>query len=293
VVSYDLVRAPANKSREGQMSMNEPAPQSQPSWVQRAFRNPYVGMTGWLATVVSVPLAISLFIAGQEAPDLTYFVQPDRASLVAAGDTSDLRITYKGRDLAKNVSAAQIVIWNAGKRPIRHEDILTPYLISLTESHPVVTAKIVKVTNPVTEFRIDDANILKGQVGIEWRVLEKNDGAIIQIIYEGDTDVPIQVAGIAIGQRLVDFRKPPDPTKRTNPKGVLGYVGIALMYIWDLFLIVICFFALRTLLTAPLKQIKLRAWIMIAVTTMAGVGMIFVTVDETRNAFWNSSPFGN
>jgi hypothetical protein len=44
------------------------------------------------------------------------------------------------------------------------------------------------------------ANALRGSVGLNWNVLERHDGAIIQLIYEGDLDVPVKLTGISLGQ---------------------------------------------------------------------------------------------
>jgi hypothetical protein len=97
--------------------MKDPSVQPRTSLVERAFKNPTVGMIGWVATVLGFMLAFYFYFAAHESPDLSYSVRPNRTSIAATGDTPSITITYQGRVLTKNVSAAQIVIWNAGKNP--------------------------------------------------------------------------------------------------------------------------------------------------------------------------------
>ena len=58
--------------------------------------------------------------------------------MVRAGEASDLSISHNGKKISGNVSAAQMAIWNAGKRPIRENDILSPIVISTGGGQPVL-----------------------------------------------------------------------------------------------------------------------------------------------------------
>src|ERR1700723_81082 len=190
------------------IKVNDTSPSPQ-TWVARTFTNPYVGMVGWCASVISIPLAFYFYFASIEKPDLTYYIRPDRSPLVAAGDTPDLAIIYKGHEVSKNVSAAQITIWNAGKKPIQHDEILAPFVISTEANHPILAAKVISVTRPVIGFHLDDSAVGSDRLGIDWRVLEFNDGVLVQVIYEGDTSVPIHVNGSYLGQRTISVRTLP------------------------------------------------------------------------------------
>ena len=62
--------------------------------------------------------------------------------MVRAGEASDLSISHNGKKISGNVSAAQMAIWNAGKRPIRENDILSPIVISTGGGAAVLEARI-------------------------------------------------------------------------------------------------------------------------------------------------------
>jgi hypothetical protein len=226
-------------------------PAEKPSWIARINAHPYFHMSGWLVGLIGLIATIYFYFAALEKPELTYYVRPDRTALVAVGDTPDLLISYKGRTLSSSVSAAQITIWNAGKRPIRREDVLTPFVISMGENHPILTAKVVAVTSPVLDFRVDDSLSAKGLLKLDWRVLEHNDAAQIQVIYEGDTASPITVSGVSLGQRSVVMHTPPTGYEAKRSQSKLSRVNNYLLPIAGLT-------ALAT--TVPMMLFQIRAY---------------------------------
>ena len=115
--------------------------------------------------------------------------------MVRAGEASDLSISHNGKKISGNVSAAQMAIWNAGKRPIRENDILSPIVISTGGGQPVLEARIRKTTRPIINFTLDTTRADEGKLQINWRILEKDDGAVIQLIYVGTKRSPYKLAG--------------------------------------------------------------------------------------------------
>src|ERR1700674_26097 len=269
--------------------MNDSTQPARPSWIERAFNNPTVGMVGWAATVLGFLLAFYFYFASRETPDLTYFVSPNRTSIVATGDTPGIAITYKGRELSKNVSAAQIVLWNAGKKPIRHDDVLTPYVITVQGGHPIVTAKIVAVTNPVIEFRLNETNSQAGQLGIDWRVLERNDGAIVQVIYEGDTSVPIELNGVSIGQRAIGKRTQIDSFKTNKERStwdkVEVYITPTLNAAFILFILLGAYIDVAGFRKKRWHGIKTGQWIGLAFKVALGAALFGISLNRFQALF--------
>jgi hypothetical protein len=282
-------------NQDGPAQMNDLSNRPLTSWVERAFKSPAVGMVGWAASVLGFLLAFYFYFAARETPDLTYFIRPNRTAVVAVGDTPGISITYKGRELNKNVSAAQIVIWNAGKKPIRHEDVLTPFVVSIQGRHPIVTAKIIEVTNPVTEFRLIDTNFQSGQLPIDWRVLEHNDGAIVQLLYEGDISVPILLSGISIGQRTVTLRTQTEGFKTYKERSSWGnwlfYMGAGLNALILLFMFAAIYVTGNEFSTQRWREIRTTQWVWFAARILIAAGVFGLLVVRYANV-WNPSPFG-
>lgn len=167
------------------------------------FGNPLVGILGSVANIIAIPLAIFFYLEAREIPILVYSVNPVRTSVVKAGEASDLSISHNGKKISGNVTAAQMAIWNSGKRPIRENDTLSPIVISTGGGQPVLEAKIRKTTRPIVNFTLDTTRADDGKLQVNWRILEKDDGAVIQLIYVGEQDVPLEVSGSIVGQRRV------------------------------------------------------------------------------------------
>jgi hypothetical protein len=78
--------------------------------------------------------------------------------------------------------------------------------LSTDHARPILDASIIDVTRPLTEFRIDKSAMMSGTILFDWRPLEQSDGAKIQLIYEGNTTMPIRFQGVAVGQKTPSVR---------------------------------------------------------------------------------------
>ena len=85
-------------------------------------------------------------------------------------------------------------------RTIKGEEILSPIVISTEAGQQILEARIRKTSRPLINLTIDTARIDQGKVLVAWRILEKGDGAVIQLIYAGDQEVALRVSGSVVGQ---------------------------------------------------------------------------------------------
>jgi hypothetical protein len=150
------------------------------------FSHPLVGILGSVASVIGIPLAVYLTFASQHEPRLTYIVHPLRAPVVQTGKMSNLKVLINGATIQSDVTAAQIAVWNSGRAPIKSEDILTPILIQTENNAPILEVTVLKVTRaPVTNISLDRTRLPSGIVGVRWRILEQDDGCVLQILLYG------------------------------------------------------------------------------------------------------------
>src|SRR5579864_221803 len=152
-------------------------------------RNPRIGLIGTFASVVGVPLAIVLFLASQKDRDIRYAVSASPTTIVKAGQSSDLRVHFKGQELTSDVSSIQIAIWNAGKESVRQENILSKTVsLKLVPPTSVLTARVKKMTRELVGFRVDVSNSSSGILTVSWNILELGDGALLEVIYTGTSE---------------------------------------------------------------------------------------------------------
>lgn len=134
-------------------------------------------------------------------------VHPSRTILVSSEGAQDL-VIYADQTLIKGpVTAAQIAVWNAGEKPIKAEDILEKIQIKTSNGAPLLSVRILKTTRTVNKITADASKVSIGVLDFGFQVLEKGDGALIQITYEGNDKVEFIGSGVIIGQNKFEITK--------------------------------------------------------------------------------------
>src|ERR1017187_7558651 len=129
---------------------NEPeqtSPQSTPEQkglFKRIFHHANFNVVCGIVTIVSLFVSIYFYNATIAKPDLTYYISPTRAPILQSGKLDNFTLTYHGNQITGDLSSAEIQIWNAGKAPIIHDDILEPITLRTQHGEPIY--KIVKST---------------------------------------------------------------------------------------------------------------------------------------------------
>ena len=169
----------------------------------RFFSNPAVGIIGSLASIVGLILAVIFYVNGLARRDVVYAVYPQLTYVARAERPSDLRVEFRGVPItAADVLAVQVGIWNQGSLSVRPENLLEPLQLTLTPPAPVLEVSVVKLGRPVSAIAAsnDPEAFKQGRVPIHVRILERGDGANIQIIFAGRRGTKIQLGGIIEGQ---------------------------------------------------------------------------------------------
>lgn len=138
---------------------------------------------------------------------LTYCVNPIRTPIIQSSKSTDVAVTYRGTRIEGNLTAAQIAIWNAGRETIKREHILSPIILRTDNCR--IFDVIISKTNAVNEFRFnfESNDVAAAKIVMDWRILEKDEGALVQIVYAGPPEVPITLEGRIEGQKLPHYVK--------------------------------------------------------------------------------------
>ena len=232
----------------------QPRSSSKASRVRTFISHPLFHLSGWIIGLVSLILAFYFYFAGKEEPLLSYSVNPVRTPIVQAGQTTALRVTYGEQILTNNVTAVQVAIWNAGRRPIKYEDVLEPISLSISNTQ-ILEATIRKPGRTVTGVALGTNGLERGTVGVNWRILERNDGAVIQLIFAGRPLTKVSLDGTIVGQQRsieVDLNR----TSRKSEIRYYAYLGLAYCAIMGVTLLVNVRMRIRQKLQVNLKSAK-------------------------------------
>lgn len=152
------------------------------------------------------------------------------------GESADLlpdglEVTYEGSTV-RNLSLTRIVIWNAGRSPLRNSDIpqADPLKISFSDDSKILRAHISQITREVNGFLIDIEQTYKNSIDVEFDFIDPDDGALISV-WHTSKKTDAKLSGTVIGQKsgptsfgyfLWSGEASRDLDEKTN--GVLEYV---------------------------------------------------------------------
>lgn len=209
-----------------------PAPPLAPKGgVLRWFaNNPVVGLVSFVIAVISLALTIYFGVASFRSRELSFYVNPTKTTIVKSGQSSDLHVLYKGQSVSTDVTALQVAIWNAGKESIRPEHVLAPIILSTSPKVPILEVRIRHISRPVTEIVVDTGKLAEGIVPLSWKILEHNDGAIIQMIVAGPDKTTVKIDGIVEGQRGLTLASNTNETRVILVSGVFLIMFVAAFF---------------------------------------------------------------
>ncbi len=167
--------------------------------VQWLSRHPLLGLWGLIVGVASLVVSVVLFFESQKERAICYTVSASPTTIVRAGQSSDLRVHFKDKELTSDVSSIQILVWNNGKESVKRENILSPVSLALSPRDAILEARVKKTTRGLVGFQIDGANAPSGILALSWNILEAGDGALLEVIYTG-TSVQVGIDGAVEGK---------------------------------------------------------------------------------------------
>jgi len=202
------------------MDTPELAPSTQPpakvGFWKGIFHHPNFNAICGVATLVSAIFAVYCWRDSIRKPELTYYIGQTRTPIVQKGQINELSVNFGGESIKGDLSAAHIQIWNAGREPIHREDILKSITINTTSNAPIfqVILKQSREVSGITYKPVSNGTLNK--VELDWKILEKGDGADIQLIYGGDVKMPFEINGVVVGQKNISqYRYVKDETEKT------------------------------------------------------------------------------
>ena len=156
---------------------------------------------GHIIGILGILLGCFFYLRSLSDPELVYYVDPAKLTVVRAGQSSKIIVKIDGDTVERDVTAAQIYIWNKGEDSIRKENLLSPLIISTGHKNPILDARIKNVSREIigveidqSEINNDQSEINNGKLGLDWKILEQDDGFAIQLIYYGDENDAIMLS---------------------------------------------------------------------------------------------------
>ena len=256
--------------------------------LKKLSANPWFTGISALAGVVGIPLSILLFFVGLASRDLRLTVNSVPIVVVNSASfptvitnpntSSELIVTYGGKRVTTDVTAVQLALWNAGKMAIKPENVLQSLIITTGDNSPIIDASSVKIVREISGITLDSREAERGILRVSWRILERGDGAVFQIMYLGSPGISINGNCIIEGQGAVTM-------KASTIRGPQIDLARSLQIISPLFL----FFCGLTLSIVGIFMGRRWRYYLGIILAVAGTSIMIAGVILWRNPL---SPFG-
>lgn len=214
------------------------------SQLRRILANPILNGWGFIVGVISLVFAGFVWWDSNSVPLLSAKIHAIRTILVSPEGVQSLKIFADDKPIKGPVTAVQVALWNAGKAPIKGEDILTPIRIEAIPKTTILSARVIRQTRDLVGLTIDQSTSSEGTLTAHFRILESNDGAVVQITYMGDETVAFNTTGALIGQQkipITDERGSMSNRKKSSGQSVVSswvlflvFTGMTIFFTFDL-----------------------------------------------------------
>lgn len=205
--------------------MNEP---DSPGFLQRLLRGPTLNGWGFLVGLVGLGFAGYTYLESKVEPLLVARLNAVRTIVVSPEGVENLQVLADGRQIKGPITAVQVAVWNAGRRPIKGtEDVLEPIGLEMEGKAPIISARILRLSREVTRFEMDQSGKAEGLLGLRFRILEQGDGALLQITYMGNDKLPVIGRGVIVGQNKFEVTTPSEQ-KRLSEQPTPRWVRLLL-----------------------------------------------------------------
>jgi hypothetical protein len=151
-------------------------------------------------------ISLILYLNSLKEREILFTFLPGSTTIFKAEQLSRLNVQFDTIDVKNDINLIRIGIWNDGGLPAENKDILDSININLNTSElqsQILEAKIVEQTRLLSKIEITQLD--RKNIKLNFHIMEKGDGAVLQIIYTGDLNNEWSVNGTIKGQGEIEF----------------------------------------------------------------------------------------
>ena len=164
-----------------------------------------IGILGSISSIIGIGLAVYFYNLSNEKKEPYFFDDEIKTKIVDSKNINKAPIKIyrsNGEEIVEDVSSTNFYFWNNGRQPIRKEDILDSLVVSLDSTAEILKYELISTSREVCD--IDLNQVSKNKLKIDFKILEKNDGLIGQVIFTGNPKQVLKLNGHVEGIR--DFK---------------------------------------------------------------------------------------
>jgi len=154
-----------------------------------------------ISSIISVAITIVfgyyfLYIGYKERKP-TFYLDPTRTTIldkINAANAPLLLLKSNGDTIRADVTSVYFYFFNQGAETIKRENVYEPLKIVLRDQAEILDFKLLKVARPVSGIKLT-RDTAANSLSINFKALEKDDGLVGQIIFEGKKNAAVTLEG--------------------------------------------------------------------------------------------------
>jgi hypothetical protein len=163
-----------------------------------------------ISSIISIAITIVfgyyfLYIGNRERKP-TFYLDPTRTVILDKENAANAPLQLlksNGDTIKSNVTSVFFYFFNQGAETIKQENIYSPLKIVLADGSQILDFKILKVARQVSGITLL-RDTVGNSLGIDFKALEKDDGFVGQLIFEGSKNAAINLEGGIDGVKVFE-----------------------------------------------------------------------------------------
>jgi hypothetical protein len=166
-------------------------------------KNPAMSQRVWdviISNVLSIAITIVFgyyfLYVGDKEREPTFYIDPIRTVIIDKTNAADapLQLLKPNLDtIDSDVVSVYFYFFNQGKETIKRENVYAPITIKVKDAE-ILYYKVLKTARPISGIKVSKDTV-NNQLMVDFDALEKDDGFVGQIIFEGDRQSELIIDG--------------------------------------------------------------------------------------------------
>ncbi len=193
------------------------------------------------------------FVESTKSREPIFLIDSNRAEILSSerlGKAPIRVLKLDGSEIHSNLYVLRFYFWNRGKESIRRANVLEPLRVVSTDSATeILQAKILGISRSLTKLKMVPVDSLRTKSFLlDFDILDTDDGATCQIIYQGTSGAVFNLSGAIEGVHSIQ-------TNLTAPVGSVVMEGVKFIFTGIVAAVgIILFFALLSWISTILEE---------------------------------------
>lgn len=221
--------------------------------VRKFTRKYWQFLIGTSIALIAMYVSYIFFVESTKSREPIFLIDSNRAEILSSerlGKAPIRVLKLDGSEIHSNLYVLRFYFWNRGKESIRRANVLEPLRVVSTDSATeILQAKILGISRSLTKLKMVPVDSLRTKSFLlDFDILDTDDGATCQIIYQGTSGAVFNLSGAIEGVHSIQ-------TNLTAPVGSVVMEGVKFIFTGIVAAVgIILFFALLSWISTILEE---------------------------------------